>query len=165
MAHDHIVRLPAALPQDAGAAQRLRAPAHTLRLFPMLGSWLYRPVRYRRSDAPGHGGSPQKRKGSLVARQRPKASHVGPMTKIVMSEHPAGALTAANDPSAEFRDAPSADLAGLVIAAGRRGFSRWRVATALGISASGLASIEARLGLAAREGDLDRSDRGQGQGI
>jgi hypothetical protein len=39
-------------------------------------------------------------------------------------------------------DAPSDELAGIVIAAGRRGFPRWRVATALGISRHGLARIE-----------------------
>jgi hypothetical protein len=39
-------------------------------------------------------------------------------------------------------DAPSAELARIVIEAGRRGFPRWRVATALGISGLGLARIE-----------------------
>jgi len=42
-------------------------------------------------------------------------------------------------------DAPSQELADLVLAAGRRGFARWRVATALGISARGLQAIEARI--------------------
>jgi hypothetical protein len=42
-----------------------------------------------------------------------------------------------------------------VIAAGRRGFSRWRVATALGISARGLASIEERIEVNARDDGLD----------
>jgi hypothetical protein len=52
------------------------------------------------------------------------------------------------------RDNPSEDLAALVTAAGRLGFSRWRVATALGISACGLASIEERIELNARDDDL-----------
>jgi hypothetical protein len=42
-----------------------------------------------------------------------------------------------------------------VIAAGRRGFSRWRVANALGISARGLTSIEERIEVNARQDGLD----------
>jgi hypothetical protein len=57
------------------------------------------------------------------------------------------------DRATDSRDAPSVELAGLVIAAGQRGFPRWRVATALGISASGLASIEARIGAPAANHD------------
>jgi hypothetical protein len=63
-------------------------------------------------------------------------------------------MTSTADP-ADSRDAPSEDLAALVIAAGRRGFSRWRVATALGISARGLASIEERIEVNARDDGLD----------
>ena len=59
-----------------------------------------------------------------MARERPAASDVVPSTE---------------DESFE-------ELAELVIAAGRRGFSRWRVATALGIPATGLAAIEASIG-------------------
>jgi hypothetical protein len=55
------------------------------------------------------------------------------------------------------RDTPSEDLAALVIAAGRRGFSRWRVATALGISARGLASIEERIEVNARDDGPDEA--------
>jgi hypothetical protein len=57
--------------------------------------------------------------------------------------------------SADSRDAPSEDLVALVIAAGRRGFSRWRVANALGISVRGLASIEERIEINARDDGLD----------
>jgi hypothetical protein len=39
-------------------------------------------------------------------------------------------------------DVPSDDVAQLVLRAGRVGFSRFRVATALGLSADDLASIE-----------------------
>jgi hypothetical protein len=42
-----------------------------------------------------------------------------------------------------------------VIAAGRRGFSRWRVANALGISARGLTSIEERIEANTRQDGLD----------
>jgi hypothetical protein len=63
-------------------------------------------------------------------------------------------MTNSGDPT-DGRDAPSEDLVALVIAAGRRGFSRWRVATALGISARGLASIEERIEVNARDDGLD----------
>ncbi|MEA2130042.1 MAG: hypothetical protein QOJ85_2933 [Solirubrobacteraceae bacterium] len=62
------------------------------------------------------------------------------------------AMTSSGD-LADSRDVPSEDLAALVIAADRRGFSRWRVAIALGISARGLASIEERIELNARDDD------------
>jgi hypothetical protein len=55
---------------------------------------------------------------------------------------------------ADSRDNPSEDLAEFVIAAGRLGFSRSRVATALGVSARGLASIEERIELNARDDGL-----------
>lgn len=41
-------------------------------------------------------------------------------------------------------DRPSEELVALVLRAGRLGFSRWRVATALGISAAGLEAIGQR---------------------
>lgn len=51
-------------------------------------------------------------------------------------------------------DDPSDELAGIVIEAGRRGFPRWRVATALGISRHGLARIEqSDVSDATRQGD------------
>jgi hypothetical protein len=65
-------------------------------------------------------------------------------------------MTSSGHP-ADSRDSPSEDLAALVIAAGRRGFSRWRVATALGISARGLASIEKRIEVNARDDGLDET--------
>jgi hypothetical protein len=64
------------------------------------------------------------------------------------------AMTRSGDP-ADSRDAPSEDLAALVICAGRRGFSRWRVATALGISARELASIEERIEVDAGDDGFD----------
>lgn len=51
-------------------------------------------------------------------------------------------MSADRDRPAASCDAPSDELAGIVIEAGRRGFPRWRVATALGISGLGLARIE-----------------------
>jgi hypothetical protein len=51
-------------------------------------------------------------------------------------------MSADRDRPAVSCDAPSDELAGIVIEAGRRGFPRWRVATALGISGLGLARIE-----------------------
>jgi hypothetical protein len=65
-------------------------------------------------------------------------------------------MTTTGDPAGS-RDVPSEDLAALVIAAGRRGFSRWRVATALGISARGLASIEERVDVTAGDDGLDQA--------
>jgi hypothetical protein len=65
-------------------------------------------------------------------------------------------MTSSGHP-ADGRDTPSEDLAALVIAAGRRGFSRRRVATALGISARGLASIEERIEMNARDDGLDEA--------
>jgi hypothetical protein len=63
-------------------------------------------------------------------------------------------MTSSGDP-ADSRDTPSEDLAALVIAAGQRGFSRWQVATALGIPARGLASIEERIEVNACDDGLD----------
>jgi hypothetical protein len=63
-------------------------------------------------------------------------------------------MTSSGD-SADSRDVPSEDLVALVIAAGRRGFSRGRVANTLGISVRGLASIEERIEINARDDGLD----------
>lgn len=63
-------------------------------------------------------------------------------------------MSADSDRPATSCDAPSDELAGIVIEAGRRGFPRWRVATALGISRHGLARIEqGDFGDGSREGD------------
>jgi hypothetical protein len=51
-------------------------------------------------------------------------------------------MSADRDRAAASRDAPSDELVGIVIDAGRRGFSRRRVAVALGISGPALARIE-----------------------
>ena len=51
-------------------------------------------------------------------------------------------MSADRDRTAAGRDAPSDELVGIVIDAGRRGFSRRRVAVALGISGPALARIE-----------------------
>jgi hypothetical protein len=45
------------------------------------------------------------------------------------------------------------ELEAIVLRGDRLGFSRWRIATALGISASGLEMIERRAGLSAPRGD------------
>jgi hypothetical protein len=63
-------------------------------------------------------------------------------------------MTRAGD-QADAVDAPPAELADIVIRAGRLGFPRWRVATALGISAGGLASIEGRIHGTARDDGAD----------
>ena len=64
-------------------------------------------------------------------------------------------MSADRDRAAVSCDAPSDELVGIVIDAGRRGFSRWRVANALGISARGLTSIEERIEVNARQDGLD----------
>jgi len=51
-------------------------------------------------------------------------------------------VTTPEDTPADAASTPDAGLAALVIRAGTLGFPRWRVATALGISAGELASIE-----------------------
>lgn len=51
-------------------------------------------------------------------------------------------MTTPEDMPADADAAPDAELAALVIRAGRLGFPRGRVATALGISAGDLAAIE-----------------------
>ena len=64
----------------------------------------------------------------------------------------------------DSRDNPPEDLVALVITADQLGFSRSRVATALGISARGLALIEEHIKPNARNDRLDkttsRPDRG-----
>jgi hypothetical protein len=64
-------------------------------------------------------------------------------------------MTSPGEP-ADSRDTPSEDLAAIVIAAARLGFSPWRVATALGISARGFETIQKRIENA-RSGDLDQA--------
>jgi hypothetical protein len=59
-------------------------------------------------------------------------------------------MTSTGDHS-DSRDNPPEDLVALVITASELGFSRSRVATALGISERGLASIEERVEQNARE--------------
>jgi hypothetical protein len=51
-------------------------------------------------------------------------------------------MSADRDRPAASCDDPTDELVGIVIEAGRRGFPRWRVATALGISGLGLERIE-----------------------
>jgi hypothetical protein len=72
-------------------------------------------------------------------------------------------MTSTSDHS-DSRDNPPEDLVALVIAAAQLGFSRSRVATALGMSARGLAFIEERIELNAHNDRLDkttsRPDRG-----
>jgi hypothetical protein len=58
-------------------------------------------------------------------------------------------------PDADRADAPTEDLARIVIRAGRLGFSVSRVATALGISPRGLASLQHRVDASARGRGLD----------
>lgn len=55
---------------------------------------------------------------------------------------------------------PSEELVGIVIRAGRLGFSATRVATALGISADGVAAIQRRIAESAHghDGDSRRLD-------
>ena len=61
----------------------------------------------------------------------------------------------------DSRDNPPEDLVALVIAASELGFSRWRVATALGLSERGLASIEERVEQNAREDGLGETTHWQ----
>jgi hypothetical protein len=59
-------------------------------------------------------------------------------------------------PDRESDAAPSEELAGIVARAGRLGFSTTRVATALGISADGLAAIQPRIAESAWERENGR---------
>jgi len=61
-------------------------------------------------------------------------------------------MASAENHRADAFDAPPPDLADIVIRAGHLGFSRWRVATALGLSDSELAALERQISETSRDG-------------
>ena len=83
----------------------------------------------------GSRGALPTRKGASVARERPTASHID---NHDLADQPMRAA-----PGLGTRpDTGSEEVAEIVLRAGRLGLSRWRVATALGVSPDELARIE-----------------------
>ena len=86
-----------------------------------------RPANVAGTTSLGLRGAPPTRKGASVARERPTASDVHDND---FAAHPSRPET------------PTAEIADIVLRAGRLGFPRWRVANALGVSPDELARIE-----------------------